>query len=206
MRLIAAFIGVSGRLPPVPDAEIPPDGVGTADAVPTATSRDVFFGLASAGLFAVGLLVTEAAGELALDVDLKPFFVPYLLVSLVRFGIPTLSIGLGAALGEGVLDVVEGYELDDPLGFIGYVLGFTAFGWVLETADDPERPRTLALGAVVGAGVQASFEAAAFLIFGASVTPGDAAVSLLGNTVTHGVILGAFPLVLIAPLLRDRVG
>jgi hypothetical protein len=178
---------------------------GEVDPVPSPTVRDAMLGLASLALFAVGLLVTEAPGELALDVDLKLFFVPYLLIASVRFGIPTLSVGLGAALGEGVLDVFEGYELDDPVGFIGYVLGFTAFGWYLDAADDPERPRTLAVGAVLGAAVQAAFEATAFLIFEPTASRVDATVSLLGNTVTHGVLLGAVPLVLLYPHVRDRI-
>jgi hypothetical protein len=175
------------------------------DPVPSPTTRDALLGLASLVLFALGLLVTEAAGELALDVDLKPFVVPYLLITVVRFGIPTLSVGLGAALGEGVLDVFEGYELDDPVGFIGYVIGFTAFGWYLDVADDPERPRTLAAAAVLGAALQAAFEATAFLIFDPSAGRVDAAVSLLGNTVTHGVLLGAIPLVVLYPRVRDRL-
>ena len=98
-------------------------------------------GVASAVLFITGLLVSESFGEFALDIDLKPFFLPYLLIALSRYGIPTLSVSLGGAIGEGILDVFEDYELDDPIGFLGYVLGFTAFGWYLRSvADDPRAP------------------------------------------------------------------
>jgi hypothetical protein len=146
----------------------------------------------------IGLLVTEMVGEVAVDVDLKPFFVTYLFLAVVRFGIPTLVVGLGAAVGEGILDVFEGYELDDPIGFLGYVVGFTAFGWYLDkVADDPTRPRALAVGAVLGAFVQALFEGLAFFAFDPAATFVDASISVGGNTLTHGVLLGAIPLVLL---------
>ncbi|MFB6173273.1 MAG: hypothetical protein ABEI39_01380 [Halobacteriales archaeon] len=172
----------------------------------TLDGQTVALGLASAVLFALGLLVSESIGELALDVDLKPFFLSYLLITIPRFGTPTLTIGLGAAVGEGVLDVVEGYELDDPIGFLGYVFGFIAFGWYLsEVAEDPGSPRSLTVAAVLGAFVQAVFEGFAFLVFESGTTPGDAALSVLGNTVTHGVLLGAIPVVVLLPSLRARV-
>ena len=64
-----------------------------------------------------------------------------ILLFLTGYTIPTLSVGLGGAIGEGILDVFEGYELDDPIGFLGYVLGFTAFGWYLKSvAEDPRAP------------------------------------------------------------------
>jgi hypothetical protein len=152
------------------------------------------------------LVVTESVGEVATDVDLKPFFVPYLLIAAVRFGVPTLSVGVGAAVGEGVLDIFEGYEIDDPVGFIGYVVGFLAFGWYLrEVADDPASRRTQTVAALLGAAVQASFEVVAFLIFELSAMPGEAVVSLVGNTVTHGLLLGAIPFVVLFPLVGDRL-
>jgi hypothetical protein len=163
-------------------------------------------GVLSGLLFTVGLLVTEAPGELALDVDLKPFFLPYLLIAVVRYGFPTLSAGLGAAVGEGALDIVEGYELDDPVGFIGYVVGFTLFGWYLHrVADDPTARRTQAVAAILGAFGQAAFEGLAFLVFATDASPLDAGVSVVGNTVTHGVILGAIPFVVLYPWLESLV-
>ncbi len=166
----------------------------------------VAIGVASGLLFAVGLLVTEAPGELALDVDLKPFFVPYLLVAAFRYGMPTLSAGLGAAVGEGVLDLTEGYELDDPLGFIGYVVGFTLFGWYLHrVAADPGRTRAQLIAAVLGAFGQAAFEGVAFLLFASGSSPGAALVSVVGNTVSHGVLLGWVPLALLYRPVADHL-
>ena len=171
----------------------------------TSNERIAAFGAASAVLFGVGLLVSESVGEVALDVDLKPFFLPYLLIVVARYGLPTLSIGLGAATAEGFLDVFEGYELDDPVGFLGYVIGFTVFGWYLEkVAADPESSRSLTVGAVLGALVQASFEGAAFFLFDPAVGFSDPAVSVVGNTVTHGVLLGAVPLVALRRAFADR--
>lgn len=168
--------------------------------------RLVGVGLTSGLLFTVGLLVTEAPGELALDVDLKPFFLPYLLIAAVRYGSPTLSAGLGAAVGEGALDLVEGYELDDPIGFIGYVVGFTVFGWYLHRgADDPTARRAQVTAAVLGAFTQAAFEGVAFLLFATGASPLDAGLSVAGNTVTHGVVLGAMPLVVLYPWLARYV-
>jgi len=86
-----------------------------------------------------------------------------ILLFLTGYTIPTLSVGLGGAIGEGILDVFEGYELDDPIGFLGYVLGFTAFGWYLKSvADDPRAPLSLTVGAVLGTFVRAVFEGIAF--------------------------------------------
>jgi hypothetical protein len=193
------------RTDAVGPGEEPVDGGGTGPG-PGSLKRNAAFAAASAVLFALGLLVTESFGEVAVDVDLKPFFLPYMLIFAARAAIPTLSIGLGAALGEGVLDVFEGYELDDPIGFIGYVVGFSTFGWYLhDVAEDPTRPRALAVGATLGAFVQAVFEAVAYLAIDETATATDAAVSALGNTVTHGLLLGALPLVVFLPLVQQRL-
>jgi len=168
--------------------------------------RLIGVGCLSALLFAAGLLLTEAPGELALDVDLKPFFVPYLLIAAMRYGLPTLSVGLGAAMGEGVLDIVEGYELDDPIGFIGYVVGFTLFGWYLHrVAPDPTARRAQVTAAVLGAFAQAAFEGLAFVLFATDAHTLDAVASVLGNTLTHGVVLGAIPLVWLYPWLAPSL-
>ncbi|MFB6301180.1 MAG: hypothetical protein ABEH65_13075 [Halobacteriales archaeon] len=174
--------------------------------MPGTTRRVALLGIASAFLFGVGLLVSEEVGEVALDIDLKPFFLPYLLIATCRYGLPTLSIGLGAALAEGFLDVFEGYELDDPIGFLGYVIGFTAFGWYLnKIADDPENPRSLTIGATLGAFVQAVFEGFAFLLFESGSGPYETILSVLGNTAAHGVVLGAVPLVITYPLFKNQI-
>ena len=129
--LVLSMVG-SSDVEPEPD-ESPAPAVMTA-----------LLGVASAVLFITGLLVSKSFGEFAFDIDLKPFFLPYLLIALSRYGIPTLSVSLGGAIGEGILDVFEGYEVDDPIGFLGYVLGFTAFGRYLRSvADDPRAPLSL---------------------------------------------------------------
>ena len=169
--------------------------------------RMIGIGVVSCLLFIAGLLLTEAPGEVATDVDLKPFFLVYLLVAVCRFGFPTLSAGLGAAVGEGVLDVFEGYELDDPIGFIGYVVGFTVFGWYLHrVAGDPSDGRAQVVAAVLGAFAQAFAEGVAFLAIDADAGVTAAAVSVGGNTVTHGVVLGVIPLVLLYPTVAGYVG
>lgn len=110
-------------------------------------------GVASALFFGGGLIITESFSEFAHDIDLKPFFILYLLIAFSRYGLPTLSIALSGAIGEGVLDVFEGYEMDDPIGFIGYVIGFIAFGWYLnEIAEDPTTARSLSIAAILGGG------------------------------------------------------
>lgn len=166
----------------------------------------IIFGGASLVLFAAGLELTEGVGEILTDIDLKPFFIPYILIALVRYPNPTLSIGLGAALGEGLLDVAEGYELEDPIGFIGYVVGFTVFGWYLHrVASDPGSRRAQVLAAIFGALVQATFEGLAFLAIATDANLVAVAISIAGNTITHGVLLGAIPLVLLYPPLVTRL-
>lgn len=148
--------------------------------------------------------MTESVGEVGTDIDFKPFFIPYLLVVITRFGPPTLLIGLGAAIGEGILDIFEGYEIDDPVGFLGYVLGFVVFGWYLhEVADDSTSWRALTGAALLGAFVQAFFESFAYFVFDTSAGVMQAGLSLFGNTLSHGFLLGAVPLVILAPTVQD---
>jgi hypothetical protein len=154
---------------------------------------------AGATLFAAGLLVTEGLGEVALDVDFKPFVIPYLLLTVFPYGMSTLAVGTGAAVGEGLLDVVEGYEFDDPFGFVGYVAGFAAFGWVVHrVAPDPTDRRWQLAAALVGALVQGLFEVAGFALL-ADPTAVEVAVSAAGNALTHGVLVGGLPLVALTP-------
>lgn len=162
--------------------------------------------LVSGVVFAVGVGVTEMGGEFGSDIDLKPFFLVYLLVGLAAFGSPTLALGLGAAMGEGAHDLLEGYEADEPLGFVGFIAGFMVFGWLLHrVAPDPDDRRWQVGAAVVAAFVQAVFEGFAFL-FKRDFTLTEAIVSVLGNTVTHGLLLGAVPLVLLYPWIQARIG
>jgi hypothetical protein len=162
--------------------------------------------LVSAVVFALGVAVAEVGGELGADVDLKPFFLVYLLVAVVGYGGDTLAIGLGAAMGEGLHDLLEGYEADEPLGFLGFVVGFVLFGWLLHRVAADPSDRRWQVGAAIGAAfVQALFEGVAFL-FDAEFTASEAALSVLGNTVTHGLLLGAIPLVVLYPVVERRVG
>lgn len=157
-------------------------------------------------LFVAGLTASEAVGEIALDIDLKPFFLPFLVIATGSFDGRTLAASVGAAVGEGFLDLLEGYELDDPFGFLGYVLGFTVFGWVLlELAPDPGDRRWQLLACLGGAATQAVFEGVAFYaLSGAGAR--EATLSVVGNTVTHGVLLGALPFVALYPAVRQRFG
>ncbi|MDG5777515.1 hypothetical protein VB773_13395 [Haloarculaceae archaeon H-GB2-1] len=161
--------------------------------------------LLSAVVFGIGVYVAEIPAEIGLDVDFKPFVIPYLLIAVLSFGRSTLAVGFGAAMGEGYLDVAEGYELDDPLGFVGYVVGFLAFGYLLHrVAPRPDDRRWQMLAALGGAFVQAAFEGVAFILL-AEADVGTVAASILGNTVTHGLLFGAIPLVVLYPVVRDRV-
>jgi hypothetical protein len=166
--------------------------------------RLLLFGIAAGGLFAAGLIFTEGMGEVGLDVDFKPFFLPYFVIATADFDERALSASVGAGLGEGLLDIVEGYEADDPFGFLGYVVGFLVFGWLLrEVAPDDTDGRWQALACLAGAATQACFEGAAFYVL-SDVGVTRATLSVLGNTVTHGLLLGAIPFVLLFPGVRRR--
>ena len=155
----------------------------------------------TAVLFFFGLLITERIPEIPVDIDFKPFFIPFLLVALLPR--PTSwAVGLGAALGEGFGDILEGYEPDDAFGFVGYVVCFVLAGYMIGN-----RPRSYILvsaACLLGAFVQAVLEAVTFLIFGSEALP-VAVQSALGNTLTHGVVLGVIPTLILIPLLHGRI-
>lgn len=156
----------------------------------------------SAVLFFLSLVPLEAIPEIPVDIDQKAFFIPLVLIALLPKGAPTVAIALGAALGEGIRDLMEGYELDDPIGFVAYVIAFTIAGYVI--GGQPRSWLRLTLASVVAGFVQAAIEASSFLIFGEEglrVT----IISALGNTVTHGIIGGAIPLLILVPLLHGRI-
>lgn len=153
---------------------------------------------ASAALFFFGLLVTEMFGEIPPDVDFKPFFIPLVLLASLPWRY-RWAVALGAAIGEGVGDLLEGYELaDDPMGFIGYVLGFVVAAQILR--DRPHQRSRLVAAGLAAAFINAVPEAIGFYLEG--VEPWAAVLSALGNTFSHGVLLGAIPLVLLAPIAR----
>lgn len=157
--------------------------------------------LTTAVTFFLCLLPFEFIPEIPVDIDSKPFFVPLAFCALLprRAG---LSIGIGVALGEGMRDLMEGYELDDPIGFFGYIAGFWMASQLYALA--PGNRVMLGVGAVVCAGIQGAIEASSFLIFGSEGLP-VALQSAVGNTIFHGVIWGAVPLLLIVPRLRGRI-
>lgn len=182
---------------------------GATHADGTATSavgRVLLYGVVSGALFGAGLLVTEPVGELGLDVDFKPFFLPFLVLATIRVDERAVAASVGAAVGEGLLDLLEGYELDDPFGFVGYVVGFLVFAWVLrEVAPDASDRRWQVLACVCGAATQAAFEGTAFLLL-SDAGPWGALGSVVGNTVTHGLVMGALPFVLLSPAVVGRFG
>ncbi|MEM7555895.1 MAG: hypothetical protein AAF378_17715 [Cyanobacteria bacterium P01_A01_bin.84] len=153
-------------------------------------------------LFFIALTLIEIIPEIPVDIDFKPFFIPLAFVALVPTGKPTLAVGLGATLGEFLRDVLEGYELDDPIGAFGYVVGFVAAGYII--GNQPLSKIRLFIGAIVAGFLHAVIEATSFLLFGEE-TIKVAAWSALGNTITDGLIMGAIPLILIIPQLHGRV-
>ncbi len=153
----------------------------------------------TAVLFYFGLLLTERIPEIPVDIDQKPFFIPLLLLALLPLGSPTFAVAIGAALGEAFGDILEGYEVDDPFGFAGYFIGFIVAGYIIR--NQPRNPLLLSVAALAAAFINAVFEAGTFLVFGEEGLS-VAVISALGNTVTHGLVWGVIPLVILAPLLH----
>lgn len=154
-------------------------------------------------LFFLALLPMEAVPEIPVDIDWKPFFIPYMFIALLPWGGATAAASVGAALGEGIRDIIEGYEIDDPIGFIGYVVGFMVFGALVR--NHPKSRRRLFAASLAGACVQAAIEGSAFLIVGEGAGLRIMALATVGNTITHGFLLGYLPLVLIVPALHGRI-
>lgn len=153
-------------------------------------------------LFYFGLLLTERIPEIPVDIDQKPFFIPLLFVALLPLGRATWATALGAALGEAFGDILEGYEPDDAFGFVGYVFGFAAAGYMIR--NRPLDRVQLALAPIVAGLVQAIPEGFALVLIGSEAV-GAAAISVVGNTLFHGVVWGTVPVLLLVPLLHGRV-
>jgi len=156
----------------------------------------------TAVLFFFGLLLFERIPEIPVDVDFKPFFIPLLFVALLPFGRTTMAVALGAALGEAIGDILEGYEIDDPIGFVGYFVGFALAGWVI--ANRPLNWARLTGAAMLAGTAQAFIEASSFLIFGAEALS-VAVLSALGNSFIHGFLLGVLPLIPLVFALHGRI-
>lgn len=156
----------------------------------------------SAVLFFLSLIPLEAIPEIPVDIDQKAFFIPLMLAALLPVGKPTWAVALGAALGECMRDMIEGYEPDDPIGFIGYVIGFAAAGYLIGTK--PRNWLRLTAATLLAATVQAAFEASSFLLL-AEESVEVALVSWIGNSITHGVLGGILPLLFLVPALHGRI-
>ncbi|MEO1729666.1 MAG: ATP-binding cassette domain-containing protein [Pseudomonadota bacterium] len=155
----------------------------------------------TAVLFFLGLLPLEAIPEIPVDIDSKPFFIPIVLCALLPAGKPGVAIGLGVALGEFLRDLMEGYELDDPIGFVGYFVAFALTSYVF--GKRPPGWFTITIAGLFSAFVQALIEASSFLLFGEE-SFGIFVQSTIGNTIMHGVVWGAIPACLLVPRLKGR--
>jgi hypothetical protein len=153
-------------------------------------------------LFFLGLMVSERIPEIPVDIDFKPFFIPFLFLALLPRGLPSFGIAIGAAVGEGIADILEGYEVDDVFGFAGYVLAFVIAGYMMK--GQPLNWPRVGMACIVGGLVQAVIEASAFLVFGEEGL-GVTLTTAAGNTVTHGLVLGALVTVPLVRALHGRV-
>lgn len=164
------------------------------------TNLVVIAGL-TAVLFAGALAIGEGLGEIPPDIDWKAFFVVYTVIVFVPWGTPTIAAAAGATIAEGILDFFEGIAPDEPFGWAGYVIGFTVAGYFMKNPSDTAK---LAIGAVVGAFIQFAIEGLSLVLIS-----GDAwtvyLTALAGNTITHGIILGAIPLIPTVSALRGRM-
>ncbi|MDY6764246.1 MAG: hypothetical protein SV377_00920, partial [Halobacteria archaeon] len=124
------------------------------------TSTDVGTLIVIAGLtavlFAGGLALSEGAGELGVDIDWKPFFVVYAVILFIPWGTPTIAAAVGGMLAEALGDIFEGAAPDDPFGWVGYVVGFALFGYLVK--DDTSDYTRMAVAAVAGGFVQIAIE------------------------------------------------
>ncbi|MFB6281132.1 MAG: hypothetical protein ABEH40_03840 [Haloferacaceae archaeon] len=155
----------------------------------------------TAVLFAGALAIGEGLGEIPPDIDWKAFFVVYTVIVFVPWGTPTIAAAVGATIAEGILDFFEGMEPDEPFGWAGYLVGFTIAGYFMKNPNDTVK---IAVGAVLGGVIQFAIEGLAFLVI-----EGEAVsvylTSLAGNTLTHGVVLGAIPLIPVVSALQGRM-
>jgi hypothetical protein len=168
----------------------------------TPTSKLIVIAVLCSVFFFLALTLLEAIPEIPVDIDFKPFFIPLAFVALVPVGKPMVAAGLGASLGEFLRDMLEGYEIDDPFGAVGYAVAFIMAGALIH--NQPLNKGRVFVAAVLAGFVQALFEAGAFLLFGEE-TLKIAVWSAIGNTITHGFLMGAIPLVRIIPQLHGRI-
>lgn len=167
----------------------------------------------TAVLFAGGLALSEGAGELGMDIDWKPFFVVYAVILFVPWGTPTVAAAVGATIAEALGDIFEGAAPDDPFGWAGYAVGFTVFGALVK--GDTDNYTRMAVAAMIGGFVQIAIEglwvfaigleeSATFFGISTQAAPTFYAITVVGNTITHGIILGALALIPTVSALESR--
>lgn len=169
---------------------------------PESTPKLLVVSVITAVVFFLALTIIEVIPEIPVDVDVKPFFIPLAFVALVPRGAPVWAVAGGAMLGEFLRDVLEGYEIDDPIGALGYVLGFVIAGYIF--GDRPLSRFRMVVAALVSGLVHAVIEASSFLLFGHE-TLWIVLWSGAGNTLLDGIVGGAIPLVFVLPRLYGRV-
>ncbi len=167
-----------------------------------ATPRLIVIAVLCAVIFFIALTFVEIIPEIPIDIDFKPFFIPLAFVALLPKGGPIIAASCGATLGEFLRDMLEGYEIDDPIGAVGYAVAFIIAGYYINS-EPLNRMRLIAAGIIAGA-VHAVIESSSFIIFSVE-TAWVAVYSAIGNTITDGIIMGAIPLVFIVPTLHGRL-
>ncbi len=155
-----------------------------------------------ATIFFLALTILEAVPEIPVDVDAKPFFIPVALAALVPRGRPVVAVAVGAMGGEFMRDMLEGYEIDDALGAVGYLAAFTLAGYAV--GDRPLSKVRLVVATLLAAAVHAVIEASSLLLFDSELV-GVAVWSAVGNTIGDGVLLGVLPVIGLVPVLYGRI-
>ena len=158
----------------------------------------------TAAVYIVGIFFADGfTPEIPVDIDFKSFFIPFTLLALLPVRLMALAIGIGSALGETLYDLtLEGLGPGDPISIIGFIVGFYIAGLIFGN-EQPAYVR-LVIGAIVGSAIQWSVEGLGLLII-ADETFGIYLRGIIGNTITHGIIMGAIPLVILVPLLHGRI-
>ncbi|WP_337063298.1 ATP-binding cassette domain-containing protein [Kineococcus sp. G2] len=166
------------------------------------SARTTIVAVLCATIFFLALTILEAVPEIPVDIDAKPFFIPVALAVLVPRGRPVLAVAVGAMGGEFMRDMLEGYEIDDALGAVGYLAAFTLAGYVV--GDRPLSKPRLVVATLLAAVVHAVIEAASLLVFDSELV-GIAVWSAVGNTIGDGVLLGVLPVLGLVPVLYGRI-
>ncbi|MBW4648784.1 MAG: hypothetical protein KME06_08785 [Kastovskya adunca ATA6-11-RM4] len=162
----------------------------------------IIVGVLSSVSFFILLTLTEAIPEIPVDIDFKPFFLPMSLIAVVPTGCAAFAVSVGAMLGEFLRDMLEGYEVDDPIGAVGYVVGFFASAYVI--GNHPLNKVRIFIACLLAGFLHAAIEATSFIIFD-SETFYVAVWAAIGNTITDGLIGGAIPTIFIVPRLYGRI-